>query len=282
MRAPYCGDKTLKRKVLTKKHLMKEIYACKDCDCEQYPWCSYLGGLCRECVDLNSYTHKRPLRSKPGQYGIDKNEIAKNEITSIKYPRIRVIKTEKDGDCLYSAISLAFNGKLSVKDLRYLVATHQSEDTFHTYRELSTFMPEYRPIRATQSLRDFRVLIKRTGEDVGPTNCLWGDENALQIISTFLRLGIKIFNEKGQYIQEIVPERTMTFDNTIPTRYVLLILNSSKPSNEHYHLLEFNKHTLLTKLEWDKMKNIISSRNSNSQSSKSRDDKRRRTDKNYR
>lgn len=263
MRAPSSGNKILKRKILTKKNLMREIYACKECDCESYPWCTFMGGLCRECVDLTSYTHKLALRSKPGKYSVDnlRNRERAQE-PEIVHPYLKLINTPLDGDCLYKAISLAFNSKLTVEQLRYLVATHQSNNTFDIYKELASFMPEYRPIRAAHSLRDFRILIKKTGEDVGVNNCLWGDENALQIISTFLRLGIAIFNEKGQYIQQIVPERT-TFDNITPTRYALLILNSSKPGNEHYNLLEFNRHTLLTSSEWEKMKIIISSHNAN-------------------
>lgn len=268
MRAPPSGDKILKRTVLRKKDLMRELYACKECDCESYPWCTYLGGLCRECVDLTSYTHKRPLRSKPGEYSIDRSALSNEnaENVEIDYPHVKIIPTPLDGDCLYAAISLAFDSKITVEQLRYLVARYQTPETFDTYKELASFMPEYRPVRATHSLRDFRVLIKKTGEDMGVNNCLWGDENALQIMATFLRLGIEIFNEKGQHVQSITPERTTTFNNTVPTRYVLLLLNSSKPANEHYNLLQFNRHTLLTKKEWEKMRNLISNSRSSSSS----------------
>jgi len=256
MRAPHITSAPDKRKILSKKDLMREVYACKECDCEKYPWCVYMGGLCKSCVDLNTYTHKMPLRNCPGEYSTPRD--TKNRESKIEYPHLEIIKTELNGDCLYSAISLAFEGKISVNDLRYLVAHHQTPETYETYKDLASFMPEYLPIKAAHSLRDFRVLIKKTGDDVGVQHCVWGDENALQIISTFLRLGIKIFNEKGQYIQQIVPERTNSFNNTTPTRYVLLLLNSSKPANEHYNLLKFNKHTLLTHDEWDKMKSILS------------------------
>lgn len=267
MRAPYMNDVNHKRKIVTKKDLKREMYACKDCDCECYPLCTYMGGLCTTCMDLNTYTHKLALRSDPGEYGIPPNvEIYDPEIT---FPHIKIIKTDLDGDCLYSAISKAFKGKITVNDLRYLVAKHQDDVTFATYRELSSFMPEYRLIRPLESLRDFRILVKRSGQDVGVNNCVWGDENALQIISTFMRLGIKVFNEKGDYIQQIMPEETRVYTNTQPTRYVLLLLNSSKPANEHYNLLEFNKHTLLTKREWEKMKQLISQKQSDENRSRS-------------
>lgn len=262
MRAPPSKNIS-KRKIANKKDLMREIYSCKECDCESYPWCTFMGGLCRECIDLNTYVHKRPLRNKPGEYSIDRKSSVSRE-PKVEYMYLKMINTPLDGDCLYKAISMAFNDKITVEQLRYLVATHQTNNTFETYKELATFMPEYRPITGAHCLRDFRILIKKTGEDIGVGNCFWGDENALQIISTFLRLGIAIFNEKGQFIQQITPERTTTFNNITPTRHVLLMLNSSKPGNEHYNLLQFNRHTLLTPGEWSKMKNIISSRNSNS------------------
>lgn len=259
MRAPYSKEKIKKRKIIDKKGLMREMYACKDCDCESYPWCTKLGGLCRECIDLQNYVHKKPLRSKPGRYDTDKSEINNIAHTTLNYPFIKVIPTTLDGDCLYTAISIAFDKKITVKDLRHLVARYQTESTYNTYKELSSFMSEYRPIQPTKSLRDFRILIKKTGKDVGIGNCVWGDENTLQILSTSLRLGIIIFNEKGQYIQHIIPERTSTFNNTQPSRYILLLLNSGKSGNEHYNLLEFNRHVLLTEFEWKKMKNILSS-----------------------
>lgn len=254
---------TSKRLITSNKDIMKEMYSCKECDCETFPWCSSRGGLCTECVDLETYTHKRPLRKKPGKFGVEDSEQSSENSNStdypeITYPYIKVIDTPPDGDCLYKAISLAFDGKLSVQDLRNLVARYQSEGTFSTYRELAKYMPEYTPVKAAHNIRDFRILLKKCGQDVGCTMCVWGDENALQIFSTFLRLGIIIFNEKGQYIQKIMPERTNTYQNHNASRYVLLILNGSKPGNEHFNLLEFNKHTLLTPYEWEKMKGLRS------------------------
>lgn len=256
MRASYDEKQVSKRKIVTKKDLMREMYCCKYCDCDGYPWCVYMGGLCKHCVDLNEYHHKLPLRSRPGEYSSASRKTSKSP--EITYPRLRIIKTDVDGDCLYQSISLALSGALSINQLRYLVSIHQTNSTFAAYKELSTFMPEYRQLHCIHSLRDFRLLIRKSGKDIGVKNCIWGDENALQIISTFLRLGIKIFNEKGQYIQEIIPERTSTFDNTNPSKYVLLLLNSSKPGNEHYNLMEFNHHTLLSHSEWEKMKSLIS------------------------
>lgn len=264
VRAPYEKEKVKKRDLRSKKDMMREMYACKDCDCETYPWCvnKYIGGICRECFDLESYTHKKALRSKPGLYGVDKKEISKL-LTPIKieYPYIKLIPTPLDGDCLYQSISKAFEGKITVEDLRYLVAQCQNNTTFQTYKELSGFMSEYRPIRGANSLRDFKILIKKTGEDVGCNNCVWGDENSLAIISTMFRLGFMIFNEKGSLIQEIYPERTSTFSTRDPSRYLLLLLNGSKSGQEHYNLLEFNHHTLLRPEEVSQISNLLSSTN---------------------
>jgi hypothetical protein len=260
MRSQHTAD-TSKRSITSNKDIMKEMYSCKDCDCGTYPWCSNRGGLCSECVDLTTYTHKKPLRKKPGRFGSEDPEASPQDpdtYPEITYPYITVIDTPPDGDCLYKAISFAFDEKLTVQDLRQLVARFQTDSTYGTYRELSKYMPEYTPVKAAHNIRDFRILIKKCGQDVGCSMCVWGDENALQIFSTFLRLGIIIFNEKGQYIQKIVPEKTNTYPSHTPSRYVLLILNGSKPGNEHFNLLQFNKHTLLTPYEWEKMRNLRS------------------------
>lgn len=248
-RAPYDKEKVKKRNIKSKKDMMREMYGCKDCDCESYPWCinSYLGGLCRECFDLESYTHKKALRSNPGLYGVDRQSRVGRSV--IDYPYIKLIPTPLDGDCLYRAISKAFDGKVTTEDLRYLVARCQSHVTFETYKELSGFMSEYRPVRAAHTLRDFRVLLKKTGDDVGCSNCVWGDENALSIISTMFRLGFMIFNEKGVLIQRITPERTSSYNDCKPGRYIMLLLNGSKAGQEHYNLLEFNRRTLLSEEE---------------------------------
>ena len=255
MRAQFSKEKIKKRKILNKKDLMREMYACKDCDCESYPWCTINGDLCKGCVDIVRYTHQKPLRSNPGLYATQQQK--RQPQSKIDYPYISLIATPPDGDCLYTAISLAFNQKITISDLRHLVARCQTNSTFETYKELSTFMPEYRAITGTRSLRDFRILIKKTGEDFGIGNCVWGDENALQIISTSLRLGIMIFNQKGKFLQQILPEKTTTHTNNRPSRYTLLLLNSGKAGNEHYNLLEFNRHRLLTDFEFAKMKNMI-------------------------
>ena len=52
MRADYDKSKVEKRAIVDKKELMNEMYLCKECDCESYPYCSVFGSLCRECFDL--------------------------------------------------------------------------------------------------------------------------------------------------------------------------------------------------------------------------------------
>lgn len=246
------------RKIADKKALMKEMYSCKECECASFPWCSKFGSLCKECVDLSSYIHKRPLRNNPGRYAIDPESSHSIPNDNIDYPYIQVLKTSPNGDCLYKSISIAFDGLITVEDLRHLVARYQTQTTFDMYKELSKFMPEFRPIKGTSCLRDFRILIKKTGGDIGIGNCVWGDENSLQIISTSLRLGIMIFNEKGKFMQSLNPEPIYMHENTIPRRYILLLLNNSKAGNEHYNLLKFNNNTLLTDYEIQKMNKMLS------------------------
>lgn len=252
LRSEYNSTTVKKRFIKDKKELMREMCACKDCDCETYPYCTTLGMLCRECFDVEKYEHKIPIKNDPGKYQITVS--SKKEPPVITHPYIKIIPTPLDGDCLYKAVSLAFDEKITVEALRFLVATNQTEVTYGTYKELSTYMSEYEPIKASHNIQDFRILLKKTGEQIGCTNCVWGDENALQIIATQYNIIFVIFNEKGQHIQKITPAN---LTNSFNGRYVLLLLNSSKQGNEHYNLLQFNNRKLITQYEWDKLKEKI-------------------------
>lgn len=261
MRSEYNSLNVKKRFISDKKDLMREMCSCKDCECETYPYCiNALGKLCKECFDIQYYTHKTPVKNDPGRFHLydNKNQRIDTPITPITHPYIKILSTALDGDCLYSAISLAFDKKITVEMLRFLVASNQNQDTYQAYKELSSYMQEYEPIKGTHSIGEFKILMKKTGEQIGCTACIWGDENALQIIATEYNLTFVIFNEKGQHIQKINSLNNQT------SRYVLLLLNSSKQGNEHYNLLQFNNHRLITPYEWDMLKQTISERKRNS------------------
>lgn len=238
------------RKILTKRELMKEMYACKDCDCETYPWCTTLHGVCGECFDINEYKHKQALRQEPGKYAIDRNNI-KNKEPTITYPYIQKVSIPPDGDCLYKSISIAYDKKIDVKKLRCFVANKQTPHIYNTYKEISKSMKGYTPIEKINNLRELKMLIKKMGKDIGIRDCMWGDENSLQILVNIFNIQIVIFNEQGRLIQTITP-----CDNNNTPRYIMLSLNNQAPGNEHYSLLKFNNHALLTQNEWSYLKNI--------------------------
>lgn len=255
MRSEYNSLNVKKRFISDKKDLMREMCSCKDCECETYPYCTnVLGKLCKECFDIKFYIHKTPVKNDPGRFHLFETQMSETPIT---HPYIKILSTALDGDCLYSAISLAFDKKITVEMLRFLVASNQNQDTYQAYKELSSYMQEYEPIKGTHSMGEFKILMKKTGEQIGCTACIWGDENALQIIASEYNLTFVIFNEKGQHIQKINASNSNN-----QSRYILLLLNSSKQGNEHYNLLQFNNHRLLTPYEWDMLKQTISERKS--------------------
>lgn len=237
--------------------LKRELYKCYKCNCNTFPMCVEIGcssELCDECFDLENYTHKLPCKSNPGRFQF--SDKPPHSIKPPSKPTISVINMPSDGDCLYRAFSTSFNNGITVDDLRYLVSRKQSVESFQAYKTLADWkMSEYSAIKGAKTLREFKNVIQYPGSKVGPQHCVWGDENAMRIISNAYRLGILIFNEKGSLIQTIKPE----FNRT-SKRYVLLRLNSRFQNNEHYDLLVFGGHALITYNELSKLKEILNSR----------------------
>ena len=233
------------------KEINRELRYCYKCDCETYPYCSIDGHPCPECFDLYSFSHKSCDKHKLGMFIKTQSSRLQKQIKIVD-PYIQIIATDPNGDCLYKCLSEAFLGKISVKNFRNLVAQNQSIDTFQAYKTLAENRPEYSCVKAARTLRQFKNLIQRLGRDIGVNQCLWGDENALQIISNVWHISFKIFNEKGYQIQSIIPEHKQV------SRIVLLRLNQSEGEGvEHYSLMFYNNHTVLTQFEWKHIKYLL-------------------------
>lgn len=237
------------------KDLKRELYKCFKCNCETFPICMELGGsceLCTECFDIEKFTHKQVCTSKPGKF---QTSTEKPKLIHVKNPRIKNIRMPSDGDCLYNAFVTALENGVTVEDLRYLVSRKQSPESFRAYKTLADWkMAEFNAIKSAKTLREFKNVIQHPGSKVGATHCVWGDENAMRIISNTFYIGVLIFNEKGTLIQTIKPE----FKNA--KRFILLQLNSRIPDNEHYDLLVFNNNKLITYNELSELKSILNSR----------------------
>jgi hypothetical protein len=237
----------LKKIVLADKDLNK----CHYCNCKTSPLCTINGSICHDCFDVWAFKHKRFDTHNLSCIGfcLDEpdHEPDKSKEYTPKRPKIELIPIPGDGDCLYTCISKALPTKISVKDLRKLVANHQTEETFNNYK--NSFPEEFK----FETLMQFKNFIKRTGEENGTGNCMWGDENAMQIISNEFLLHIVIFNRKGDFIQSIEPE----FDpeEEIPRRYakryILLMLDNETANCEHYSLLKFDRKRLISETVWE-------------------------------
>lgn len=229
---------------------------CYKCDCEHYPYCHILGNICNECFDTDHLTHKTPMPKAPGEFRHIRHrptkcgtkDVSKDVSKDVDVKcSFRVIDTDPSGDCLYQAISLALDGKISIQDLRNLVASRQTEDSFAVYKMLADEEEsgEFSVIEHANSLEEFRTIIKRCGSDYGSNNCLWGDENSLYHISNELQLIFVIFSTKGKFLQKIQPEK-------LPCRkhYIVLQMDQNK-GVEHFNLLEFADHAILTESMWN-------------------------------
>ena len=224
-----------------------QYYTCYMCDCQTFPYCSIDGFVCNECFDVKNYIHYTKDK-EPGVFKKNNNvnQVSSLEKNSIIYPYIQDIITIGNGDCLYECVSHAFCDKISIEDFRNLVAQNQTKDTYEMYKVLSKSNSEYKCIKKVKTFRQFKNVIQRCGWDInGYKNVMWGDENAINIISGEWNIIFVIFNEKGIQLQSI--DNT---ENAVNPKYILLRLDSSKKGNEHYDLISFNKHTLLSKFEW--------------------------------
>lgn len=242
-------------KINNLKDLKRELYKCHKCNCDTFPMCIDVGGcgeLCDDCFDVNRYQHKEVCTSKPGRF---KSLNTPTHTIKVKSASINIINMPKDGDCLYNAFRKAFSNGITVEHLRYLVSKKQSIESFRAYKTLADWkMAEFNAIKGAKTLREFKNVIQRSGEKVGANHCVWGDENSMRIMCNAFYIGVLIFNEKGTLIQTIKPEFHP------PKRFILLRLNSTYPGNEHYDLLVFNNHSLITYTELSGLKALLNSR----------------------
>lgn len=230
-----------------------ELSRCYKCNCNSYPICTWYGEPCGECFDVGSFHHQSPdnrlgIFIKRGQLGrappTALHTQADRPLTNTK---VAEVKTDASGDCLYDCIAKAFNrylnahvstSPITISDLRHFASRKQNQAMFDAYRSVG----HYECLAKVHTLRGFRNVMQQSGSDVGVENCLWGDENTLQIFSDAFHLRIVVFNERGKMIQFIGQE---DYSHTL-----LLRLNRRKAGNEHYTLLEFNDQTILTQNEW--------------------------------
>jgi hypothetical protein len=209
-----------------------------------------------------------------------------------------VMRSPPDGDCMYTCISNALDQKVSVKELRRLVSLRQTKEMYDAYMDLydmthpvmndtndeyneynennenendrhshshintttgTTELPEFTTLEHIKSFDQFRHLIQLCGSEVGTGDCMWGDENALQICSNEFGITFVIFNEKGSIIQKVTP----ILDKIVPTntifchRFVLLRLNGGTIGQEHYDLLKLNGDTIITLEKWEYLTKTI-------------------------
>ena len=211
---------------------------------------------CEECYDKMSNDHLDYLNDNDNvnnhhvfSKASNNNRMLNHKIDFKKSKKdgdyFHIIKAKANGDCLYESISLAFSKKISVQELRNLVANLQTYDTFMIYKSISLASEgnEYNIIQRAESLEDFRQLVRQCGQDKGANNCIWGDENALYHISNSLNVSFIIFNSKGCFMQQIDPNHGVS-----QKRYIMLQLNNLKEGYEHFNLLKFNDESLFTEL----------------------------------
>lgn len=263
-----------------------ELLKCYQCDCTTAPFCTIAGELCHECFDYTHFVHKKPREKFPGTfspYTECPHTGAGN--TTTEGARFYVVRSPSDGDCLYHCVCNALNAlntltvsaalnastgskitttsKFTVEMLRRLVSRRQTEHTYNMYMTLADTTDEYANLREIQSFSQFRQFIRQCGSTVGAEECLWGDENALQIFSNEYGLTFVVFNEKGNVIQKVLPD-LLNESNDAPTeihcpRYVLLRLNEGKKGQEHFDLLQFNGASILNQNLWEYLQKKTSS-----------------------
>lgn len=256
-----------------------ELLKCYKCDCIGKPYCNIKGELCDECFDYKHFCHRKPRSKFPGTFLKVKCSFDRCKKTAVyknNKKTFYVVRGPGDGDCLYTAISNAMGGTISVKDLRRLISRKQTNDMYKAYVELSKTTNEFQVVQQVNSFAQYRHLIQLCGSEVGPDQCIWGDENALSIISNEFGFTFVIFNEKGNVIQTITPSHNGdTCDNTNDVtnnkqcnkhakctvcvkRFVLLRLCGTDNNEGHYDLLKFNGHSILSSAMWNYLNDITS------------------------
>jgi len=233
-----------------------ELCRCYRCDCKTYPICTWFGEPCAECFDVAKLKHHKPNMNRPGEHAPEIEE--EEAIRSLVRTYIEEVRTQPSGDCLYEAIAHALNHYvrsnvwITTHDLREAASRYQSAETFSAYQALATDQPEYRCISKARTVRGFKNIMKRCGDEVGPEHCLWGDENTLEVFSRLFKVKFAVFNDKGQLVQRVAASVFPRIKHTI-----LLRLNQSRPGEEHFSLLRFNGETILQPNEWNWIQNRL-------------------------
>ena len=252
---------------------MDELLKCFKCNCETKPFCSVNGRPCDKCIDICTLVHYQPREILPGTHIKKKCKHSSSASASRKtFPfdtisvggkGLIVIKTKGNGDCLYESLSKAFGGLLTIEDLRALVSNNQTEAMYDNYMDLSDQNIFGKQLDTIESFAQFRHYIQKCGYDDScggsSGNVMWGDENAIQIISNVWLLTFIVFNEKGNIIQRVEPAKTGVCGRGCCPRYVLLRLNGHSPGQEHFDLLQFNGRTLLCEDDWGKFTKLYAS-----------------------
>jgi hypothetical protein len=250
---------------MNKPNEFTELFKCYQCDCLTAPYCSIGGELCVECFDYSHFQHKKARSKFPGTFldiKCDEKCTATTAATTMTKAAFFVVRSPPDGDCLYTCVSNALDQKISVKYLRRLVSRMQTIEMYNAYMALADDpnFPDYHNMRQIQSFDQFRHFIQLCGSDVGAAECIWGDENALEIISNEYGITFVIFNEKGSIVQKVEPnnETVLPASSAQPVaallvcnqRFILLRLHSGSKGHAHYDLLKFNDKTILTYEMW--------------------------------
>lgn len=233
--------------MLASNEELKELFRCHLCDCEtrRCGICFWQGQICLECFCTTNFSHRQYDPSRPGQHdtrGIPPTATPR----PVTHPRMSEIQTEGNGDCLYESIAKALVldrhihvAAVSPQSLRLFVSKCQKPEHFAAYKV--TYADA---LKRVHTLRGFKNSIQLCGKDVGPENCIWGDENTIHILSNQFQLRLVVFDQRGQMIQKIEPESLAS------ARTILLRLNRQLKNNEHFSLLAFNGQTLLEEQEW--------------------------------
>lgn len=240
------------------KREIDELCKCYKCDCETADCgiCTWFGEPCAECFDLTTYSHLQPNPRHPSRFLKNSHHPEKLR-RSVSHAEIEEISTDGNGDCLYECIATALSTtglhRISISDIRAFVARKQNDETFSIYKSLAgrtrsnTDFEEYQCLKKVRTLRGFKNVIQRCGANVGPDECMWGDENTLQVLADGYRLRFAIFDHTGNLIQIIEPNQ----ENRSAVCSVLLRLYRHTVGNEHFNLLRFNNQTLLSQHEWE-------------------------------
>lgn len=230
--------------MLVQPHEIQELTKCYNCDCATLATtklCTWHGEPCKECFDITTYQHLQPDPNHPGLFKSDLNQPTP-QLRRIEHPRISEIQTDPNGDCLYDCLSKALGGT-PIDMIRAFVARSQTQDTFDAYKTVSKHSDGYGVLQNVRTLRGLKNTIQRCGAVVGSSECLWGDENTLQIIANGYLLRLAVFDTTGKLIQKVEPDSPSV-------RTVMLRLNRLRPGSEHFTLLAFNRQTLLQPHEW--------------------------------